>query len=184
MPSIYLRSIYVSSLGVYNYIRAPINLNSFQQILGGLPKLRNVLILFWTLNTFQPFPNPMELDVGSTQRLSSASLVITAVHVTATSLLYGEPGYHQLSRLLGGLPPLFSVFTQWHLCVGLFGRLDCARLLHKIQLCSCPLVPLRSRAHSSLTLSRSCQESLCDNHPSSLITLPKLFWFFPHWHPP
>lgn len=85
----------------------------------------------------------MELDVGSTQRLSFASVVITAVHVTATSFLYGEPGYHQFSHLLGGLPPLFSVFTQWHLCVGLFGRLACVRLLHKIQLCSCLMVPFQ-----------------------------------------
>lgn len=34
----------------------------------------------------------MEVDVGSTQCLSSASIVVRA---TAMSLLYADPGYHQ-----------------------------------------------------------------------------------------
>lgn len=81
---------------------------------------------------------------------------------------------------LGGLLPLFSVFTQWHLCVGLFGSLDCARFLHKIhQLCSCLMVPLphTSLIPSPVALSLFIAQILGLEH-ASLMPPPELLHLF------
>lgn len=153
--SCFLTSIkynYTSYISRYcSYIHDTTNLNSLQQL---LCDLRHLLILFWTLNTLQPLPNPIELDVGFTQHLSSTFIVITPVQATTVSLLYGDPGYHQLSLPLGLLLPLL-VYSQdgssgeslWD--IGLLPD-----FLHKIyQLCSCVRWPYRSRPHTSLTTS-------------------------------